>query len=208
MLFPVKNGNSRSISSSRGIFNEFSVRNGYVYPAGNLVTGSSHFDRAIDPVSLRLRGKSTEIPIRHLNPETDLVVPGFPRSGNTFLTDLLNQVKKPQTRVIDGKVSHRASDVIRCAKSGVTTLIPVREPVDTCASWMVRTNQPHSQSQAIKTLKAYTAWYQTAATQLARDSVMTVPFEDIVKNPLFLTARPELNQFLDLVQCRNMNRHE
>ena len=136
------------------------------------------------------------------------MVLGFPRSGNTFLTAWLNQVKKPQTRVIDGKVSHSALDVIRCANAGVTTLIPVREPVDTCASWLVRINQPDSQSQAIKTLKAYTAWYQTAGTQLARSSIILVPFDVFVKNPLFVTTIPEIDQFLDPVKYRSINLNE
>ena len=111
------------------------------------------------------------------NPSRTIAVIGFPRSGNTYLSKWLEWVAEPGTTVIDGRLTHSALDGHRLTKAGAVMIIPVREPIATCASWLVRSDACDSVDAARRALLSYNAWYRTMVPAVRPPNVLVVDFE-------------------------------
>ncbi len=84
------------------------------------------------PLVLRVTEGGVE---RAVTPETELVVAGYPRSGNTFA---LTGIRRAQPRdVSTSSHIHTPSQVLRAVRLGRPTLLVVRDPVDAATSLLI-----------------------------------------------------------------------
>lgn len=104
---------------------------------------------------------------------------GYPRSGNTFLVGWLTFISRGRIQVLDGRLSHSAIDLHRFARTGRPVLVPVRDPEDTIASFMVRANRTEDRDFAQRALLAYDGWYRSIRRSLKLPTVFLIPFEAI-----------------------------
>ena len=84
------------------------------------------------PVLLRLTPLGIS---RQITPQTDLVVEGFPRSGNTFTVFALNNAA--HNEVLISSHVHHPAQIKYAMAHGVPTMLVVREPVATLASYLI-----------------------------------------------------------------------
>lgn len=103
---------------------------------------------------------------------TDLVIEGFPRSGNTFAVHAL-RTAQPQPPNIAHHL-HMAAQVLWGLKRDIPALVLIREPVDAIASLLIYTNEDVSIATA-------TRFYEHFYHQLlpVRDRVTVCRFEDL-----------------------------
>ena len=153
------------------------IRRRFTYPCADLVTLNPRIDLAIDTTLHRLGATPHRPVLTASDPSRTIAVIGFPRSGNTFAAKWLEWVAEPGTTVLDGRLTHSALDGHRLAKAGAAVVIPVREPVSTCASWLVRSNAYDSLDAARRTLRSYTAWYRVKTSAVRPPNVLVVDFE-------------------------------
>jgi hypothetical protein len=96
---------------------------------GKYLVGS---DPILLPLLLRLTPEGLS---RQITQQTDLVVEGFPRSGNTFTVFALRNASKNEIQIASHV--HHTSQIKYAVAHGVPTLLVVREPVATLASYLV-----------------------------------------------------------------------
>ncbi len=153
------------------------LRRRYLYPCADLVTGRPAIDRALDS-ALASANPGHRRPRITVDDEVPaLVVLGFPRSGNTYLTHWLEWTARPDTVVLDGRMTHSALDVHRVVRSSASVVIPVRPPLATCASWLVRADCVDDPDFARQTLRSFAAWYRVAARAVGRSNVVVSDFD-------------------------------
>ena len=153
------------------------IRRRFRYPCADLVTLNPRIDLTLDAALHRLGATPHRPLLEASDPRRTIAVIGFPRSGNTFVSKWLEWVAEPGTTVIDGRLTHSALDGHRLTKAGAAVVIPVREPVSTCASWLVRSDAYGSVDAARRTLRSYTAWYRAMAPAVRPPNVLVVDFE-------------------------------
>jgi hypothetical protein len=159
------------------------VRRRFVWPADDLVTTNLRLDDLLDRALARVGGRTSQLGIDDLDPNTSVAVLGFPRSANTLLSSWLAMVVRPGVVVVGGRHSHSVLDLYRLTKAGVAVIVPVREPVDACASMMVRKGQPESEGAGRDLLRAYAGWHAAALPFLASDLVTLATFHQITTAP-------------------------
>ena len=86
------------------------------------------------PYARRKFGKSVED--RVVVQETELVIEGFQRSGNTFAVVAFEMAQ--QRRVVTAHHLHAAAQIIGASKIGIPTLVLIRDPEASVISHMVR----------------------------------------------------------------------
>ncbi len=119
-----------------------------------------------------------------VQPDTDLVIEGFPRSGNTFALDAftLAQGRRPV------KIAHHVNapaQVIRAAHLGIPCCVLIRNPVDAVRSLLVR----YPYITARSALKNYARFHRSIYP--CRDNFVVAPFDKVVSN--FGTVIREIN---------------
>jgi hypothetical protein len=132
------------------------------------------------------------------DPASSIAVVGFPRSANTLLAHWLTMVARPGVSVIGGRLSHSVLDLRRIVDSGIPVVIPVREPVDACASMMTRKGLSDSPGYARRLLRAYVAWHRAAGQVLGTAGVTVAPFGLVTTEPWLLADRPLLRELVDV----------
>jgi hypothetical protein len=104
--------------------------------------------------------------------ETELLIDGFPRSGNTFAV-VAFQLAQPAPVRISHHI-HSSAHMIAAAKRGTPVVVTVREPVEAVLSCVIR--EPYvSLGHA---LRAYAAFYRTL--QPWRDRMVVAEFREII----------------------------
>jgi hypothetical protein len=83
-------------------------------------------------VRLRYRGVTDRV----VGPDTDLVIEGFQRSGNTFAV-IAFEVSQPRPYATAHHL-HAAAQIIASARHGVPCLLLVRDPIETVVSQLQR----------------------------------------------------------------------
>ncbi|MEJ7815737.1 MAG: hypothetical protein WKF53_11235 [Rubrobacter sp.] len=105
---------------------------------------------------------------------TQIVIEGFPRSGNTFAVVAFEQAQRESVRVAHHL--HMPAQVIRAARWGIPTLLLAREPTDAALSWVIREpGVPIRQA-----LKHYVSFYEKAAEY--RDALVVGFFEEVTRD--------------------------
>ena len=123
------------------------------------------------PAFLPIVLRATPIgPSRRITPETELVIEGYPRSGNTFAHFAILQAEPGA--VITSRV-HTPSQVKRAAAVGTPTLLTIRDPLDSITSTVVAA--PHVPIRSL--LEEYIHHYEQLYPYL--DRVLVATFEEI-----------------------------
>jgi hypothetical protein len=144
------------------------------------------------------------------NENTDLVLEGYPRSGNTFSVDFLfyqNEDKKLKI----AHHTHDFSNLLLGVKLGVPCAVLIRAPLDAISSYMIYSNRNVD--------AAATYYYEFYSSVLAiKDSVLLIKFDDVVTdmNKVILQLNDKYNLNLkmsddfrrdsDIVKERNISR--
>jgi hypothetical protein len=111
-----------------------------------------------------------------VTPDKQLVIEGFPRSGNTFARRAFIMAQNEgfdQTRIACHL--HVPAQVILAARWQIPTLVPIRRPRDAVLSFVIR--DPISVDQA---LRYYVSFYETV--EKYRDAYVLGLFEEITED--------------------------
>jgi hypothetical protein len=106
--------------------------------------------------------------------ETQIVIEGFPRSGNTFAVVAFEQAQPERVRIAHHL--HMPAQVVRAAQWGIPTLLLARKPTDAVLSLVVR--EPGLSIR--QALKHYISFYEKAAEY--RDSLVVGFFEEVTRD--------------------------
>ncbi len=173
------------------------IRRRYSYSSADLVTLNPSIDLLLDGVLAFAHRSRVELKWQVDKRRANIIILGFPRSGNTFLTAWLKEVARSSVNIVDGRSTHSALDVHRTARAGVAVVIPARPPIDTCASMMLRGDNFDQIGYAEAMLRAYRAWYVTAEQALVHDSVAVITFERIIEEPWVIAAAEPVAHLID-----------
>ena len=116
----------------------------------------------------RLRGHGEVVDER-----TDLVIEGFPRSGNTFAVAAFRLAQEPRAVRVAHHV-HAPAQVLRAVALGVPALVLVREPEEAVVSLLVR--DPERPPAAL--LRGYVRFHEPLLPHL--DAIVVATFEEAV----------------------------
>jgi hypothetical protein len=110
-----------------------------------------------------------DVPDRVVGPDTQLVIEGSPRSGNTFVVAAFELAQRRPVRVVHHL--HAAAQVLDAVRRGIPTLVLIRRPTDSAISHMLR--EPW-----ISPRQALLAWIRFYGPLVAvRERILLVPFE-------------------------------
>ena len=105
---------------------------------------------------------------------TDLVVEGFPRSGNTFAVFAFREAQGREVRVAHHM--HAPAQIMRAASLGIPALVLLRDPVDAALSLMLR--DPRYSAEGA--LRYYVSFYEAVAGY--RDHFVLGTFEEVTQD--------------------------
>jgi hypothetical protein len=105
-------------------------------------------------------------------PDTDIVIEGFLRSGNTFAVAAFLVANGPTVHI--GRHLHGAPHVLRAVRYGLPTVVLIRKPADAVASYLVR--RPTITVE--DALREYLDFYRTAWR--ARAGFVVGLFDDVI----------------------------
>ncbi len=106
--------------------------------------------------------------------KTDLVVEGFPRSGNTFAVFAFREAQEREVRIAHHM--HAPAQIVRAARLGVPALVLLRDPVDAALSLMLR--DPRYTAEGA--LRYYVSFYEAVAGY--RDHFVLGAFEEVTRD--------------------------
>ena len=107
-------------------------------------------------------------------PDSDIVIEGFLRSGNTFAVAAFLVANGPSVHI--GRHLHGAPHVLRAVRYGLPTVVLIRRPADAVASYLVRRPTLTPEDALLEYLDFYrTAWR-------ARTGFVVGLFDDVVAN--------------------------
>ena len=176
------------------------IRTFFRYPSADLVTLCPVIDSPVDSILAALGVCPSRPVLRPTDPRRTIAVIGFPRSGNTYLTSWLQWLARPEITVLDGRLTHSALDLHRLAKDEVCVVVPIREPLATCASLLVRWDEHLELGTARAVLRAYRGWYVSARrTYMASrpGTIVLAGFEEFTTQPQCVTNWPCVWSMLD-----------
>ena len=128
-----------------------------------------------DPLFLPILLRLTPLGIsRQITPSTELVVEGFPRSGNTFTVFALQDAAANQIRL--SSHVHHPSQVKHAVVKGVPVVLVVREPIAVLSSYL--TYGPHGRAPDV--LKEYYSYHQELVPYV--DRILVLDFDEIVSD--------------------------
>jgi hypothetical protein len=113
-------------------------------------------------------------PLARLTAETELVIDGFQRSGNTFAQVAFELAQSRPVRIAHH--THAAGHVLLAARRGLPTLLAIRDPRSTTISYV----QYYPGVSMTAALLNYTLFYR--ACLAVREQVVVAPFDDIVSD--------------------------
>ena len=125
---------------------------------------------------VRLFRTHQDLRTRVVTPDTQLVIEGFPRSGNTFARRafVMAQGENVEQRRIASHL-HVPAQVVQAARWQIPTLVVIRRPRDAVLSFALW--NPISVDQA---LRYYRSFYETV--EKYRDAYVLAPFEEITED--------------------------
>ena len=168
------------------------VRGG-IFPTDSLVVGVAGVDYTVDSLSARLRRKPALR--RYLTEQFDIVVSGYPRSGNSFLAEALRLVGGSSTRV--GEREHSPLVPYVANRSDLPVVIPIREPVSTIASWFVFRGEELTTERLRAYVESYTRWFRFVHRYRSAQKSVVVPFEVLTKEPDEVLSHHVVQQAID-----------
>jgi hypothetical protein len=117
------------------------------------------------------RRKYADVPDRVVGPDTELVIEGFQRSGNTFSVVAFSPAQPRPVKTAHHL--HAAAQVVEAVRSGIPTLVLIRAPLDAVLSHMVR-------EPGVTARQALVAWVRFYERILPfRDRIVIADFADV-----------------------------
>ena len=167
-----------------------------IFPTDSLVTGQASLDLFLESASARIR----KVPsIRDEIVKHDVVVTGYPRSGNSFLAKTL---KCASNQVSVGERQHSPLAVPLGATEAVPIVIPIREPIETISSWVLFRGASWSLASLRKYVRSYTRWYDFVRRNRDPEMSVVIPFNEFTGEPSNVLRRPLIR---DVVQPENVD---
>ena len=120
---------------------------------------------------LGLRRKYRELAV---SKATQLVIEGFPRSGNTFAVVAFRQAQQESISIASHL--HAPAQVIRAVRWEIPTLVLIRNPVDAVLSLVIR----HPHISTTWALKSYISFYETIASY--RHAYVIGSFDEVIED--------------------------
>jgi hypothetical protein len=108
------------------------------------------------------------------NDKTDLVLEGFPRSGNTFSVDFIRYLNKGRNLVI-AHHTHNKQNLLLGIALIIPTVVLIRNPLDAISSYMI-----YSGNNVEMALKKYSDFYE--GLLIHEENILFVKFDDVVTN--------------------------
>jgi hypothetical protein len=137
---------------------------------------SSQYPRVFIPLTRlmprqsKMRGKVDQV----MGKRAELLIDGFPRSGNTFAVCAF-KFSQPYPVVVANH-THAAAQVVCAAQRGIPSLVLIRNPEDAVLSLVIRVPE-----RSIKVaLRDYIRFYKTI--KLYRDSYVIAEFEEVISD--------------------------
>jgi len=109
---------------------------------------------------------------RQLTADTELVIEGKPRSGNTFARRAMEQAADEPTSI--SSHAHVPSAVVRAVRRGCPTLVLVRQPIDSICSEKIAA--PHASLASV--IRAWIHYYEKIWPY--RDGYVVATFDQVV----------------------------
>lgn len=106
--------------------------------------------------------------------ETEIVIEGFPRSGNTFSVAAFTIAQNRSVTI--ARHTHRPAQVITAVQKNLPTLILIRRPLDAILSLVIR--HPYISMQ--QGFRSYISFYQ--GIQPYKNSFVIAEFDDIISD--------------------------
>jgi hypothetical protein len=117
-----------------------------------------------------------ELAARGVAPDTQLVIEGFPRSGNSFARRAFIMAQNdPQIKDRIAHHLHVPAQVVRAARWQIPTLVLIRRPRDAVLSLAIRDPIPVDQA-----LRYYRTFYETL--EKYRDAYVLALFEEVTED--------------------------
>ena len=116
-----------------------------------------------------------------VDPTTEVVIEGFPRSGNTFAVFAFELAQGRPVRIAHHL--HAGAQVARGVQLGIPTLVLVRDPADAVLSHLVR----HPGITARQGLRSWIRFHRTV--ERVRDHVTIASFADVTTDFGAVTER-------------------
>lgn len=108
-----------------------------------------------------------------VSPRTDIVIEGYPRSGNSFAEAAFRIANRGRNLVI-GHHTHAAAQLIGAARFGVPAVVVIREPIESCRSLLMMDRTVFS---ARAVLHEYRQFHRGIAT--VREHLVLASFEAV-----------------------------
>ncbi len=112
---------------------------------------------------------------RVVTKETDLVIEGFPRSGNSYVEAAF--VCSQNSNLKFAHHTHAAANVLRAVQLNIPSYVLIRAPMDCCISLAIQSAHTHDLSLSIS---EYIRYYR--AIRKVADKLCLVPFEVATKD--------------------------
>ncbi|MSO27135.1 MAG: hypothetical protein EXQ60_03605 [Candidatus Nanopelagicales bacterium] len=106
----------------------------------------------------------------------EVAVCGFPRTGTTYLQEYASSALGAPERCWK---NHDPFAIPTYSQAGLLTMIPLRDPVGTIASWSFYNNDPPSISRKRSRLLAYTAWHRAVQKYAKSPQVLFISFDSL-----------------------------
>ena len=139
------------------------------------------------PILLRLTPMGTS---RRIGENTDLVVEGFPRAGNTFVVYALQSASGNRLQVASHV--HHPSQVKLAVARQIPTVLVVREPIATLSSYL--TYAQHGRPSGV--LKEYVSYHQELVPYA--DRLLVCDFEESTSDMSSVIARINLRYSMEI----------
>ncbi|KPK93445.1 MAG: hypothetical protein AMJ88_07845 [Anaerolineae bacterium SM23_ 63] len=118
-----------------------------------------------------LRGKEHQLVV---DPHTDLVIDGYPRSGNTFALIAFTLAQPGELRV--GHHLHAPAQVIWSVKNNIPVLVLIRQPINAVISFLIYERFPTIQ----QSLRDYIRYYRKIMP--FREGFVIARFEEVTED--------------------------
>lgn len=116
--------------------------------------------------------------------DTEIVLEGFPRCGNTFALVAFEMAQDRDVRIAHHL--HAPAQIIEGVRLGLPVVLLIRDPIDAVSSFVIR----HPDLTVKAGLRAYTSFYRHVLP--CRDDIVIAPFDRVISD--FGTIIDAVNQ--------------
>jgi hypothetical protein len=125
-----------------------------------------------------------------ITPSTNLVIEGFPRSGNTFAVRALEHVYGDRLRIASH--AHHPSQIDQAITLGLPCVLVIRPPLDVLASYLIA--GPHGLPKQV--LREYVEYHSDV--EAFAQNLLVVTFDDVTRHLPRVAARISARWGFDL----------